>query len=301
MFDDRSEKIFRQMSDSSIKNWVGPGDPSLNGRQNADVVLKLACLEDAARVTLLDFGCGIGRTSVGLLERMPNVTLIGLDIVPEMIEFCKTNIQSAFPNSQFFCSDTSHPHYDTFKNKRSIILEPEKSFFSRFNQSIDVIFAFSVFTHLDEFNSIKYFQLLRNCLKPKGLIIFSAYLLDNFSRNQMNSQHGKYSRHIAENDDIYINDKDLLFVAFKTEKMSEILDKAELFPRLILHGNWRQNIQKYSISSWQDCIVAVKSLILPKDFDSEKYISMYPDLIRANVDGAKHYLNHGYYEGRTYK
>lgn len=41
--------------------------------------------------------------------------------------------------------------------------------------------------------------------------------------------------------------------------------------------------------------------ILPEDFDPNTYVSLYPDLIKAGVDGRQHYMKHGYYEGRRYR
>jgi hypothetical protein len=41
--------------------------------------------------------------------------------------------------------------------------------------------------------------------------------------------------------------------------------------------------------------------ILPDDFDPKTYLSLYPDLIKAGVDGRQHYIKHGYQEGRRYR
>ena len=41
--------------------------------------------------------------------------------------------------------------------------------------------------------------------------------------------------------------------------------------------------------------------VLPPDFDPAVYVSLYPDLIAAKVDGAEHYLKHGFFEGRAYR
>jgi hypothetical protein len=40
---------------------------------------------------------------------------------------------------------------------------------------------------------------------------------------------------------------------------------------------------------------------LPKDFNSELYLNLHPDVKAAGVDAAMHYLQHGVNEGRRYK
>jgi MoaA/NifB/PqqE/SkfB family radical SAM enzyme len=40
---------------------------------------------------------------------------------------------------------------------------------------------------------------------------------------------------------------------------------------------------------------------LPPDFDPALYVSLHPDLVAAKVDGTEHYLNHGFFEGRSYR
>lgn len=41
--------------------------------------------------------------------------------------------------------------------------------------------------------------------------------------------------------------------------------------------------------------------LLPRDFNAQRYVYKYADLINARVDGAKHYLQYGRKEGRDYK
>jgi hypothetical protein len=40
---------------------------------------------------------------------------------------------------------------------------------------------------------------------------------------------------------------------------------------------------------------------LPEDFDPERYMSLYPDLLAAGVNGTEHYLRDGFYEGRRWQ
>jgi pyruvate-formate lyase-activating enzyme len=41
--------------------------------------------------------------------------------------------------------------------------------------------------------------------------------------------------------------------------------------------------------------------VLPPGFNPEVYVSLNPDLAAAGLDGTEHYLNHGFFEGRSYR
>jgi MoaA/NifB/PqqE/SkfB family radical SAM enzyme len=41
--------------------------------------------------------------------------------------------------------------------------------------------------------------------------------------------------------------------------------------------------------------------VLPPDFDPALYVSLHPDLVASGIDGTEHYLNHGFFEGRSYR
>jgi hypothetical protein len=40
---------------------------------------------------------------------------------------------------------------------------------------------------------------------------------------------------------------------------------------------------------------------LPEGFDPQRYVYLHPDLMAAGVDGAAHYLEYGFYEGRKWR
>jgi len=46
---------------------------------------------------------------------------------------------------------------------------------------------------------------------------------------------------------------------------------------------------------------SISDAALPADFDPQEYLRLHPDVARAGMDPAKHYLIHGILEGRRYK
>jgi trans-aconitate 2-methyltransferase len=62
---------------------------------------------------ILDVGCGDGKITAEIAARIPNGSIIGVDISPAMIEFAKGAFpQKGFPNLQFFLKDAQKLDFD---------------------------------------------------------------------------------------------------------------------------------------------------------------------------------------------
>ena len=98
--------------------------------------------------TVLEFGCGTGR----LLQHCRNikgVRLIGTDLNPKMSEWCSNNIRGiAFHRNG---------------------LEPPLTFAE--DNSIDLVFAYSVFTHIPLNLQRPWLQEMRRILRPGGFLL----------------------------------------------------------------------------------------------------------------------------------
>ncbi|MDW6020656.1 class I SAM-dependent methyltransferase [Mesorhizobium sp. BAC0120] len=105
--------------------------------------------------SILDFGCGCGRLIRSLRPSCaPSATIHGTDIDPAAIKWCKENI----PDASFFLGDGEPPLPFTDK-------------------SMDLIYACSVFSHLDAEHQFRWLVELQRILKPDG------YLLLTFRHN----------------------------------------------------------------------------------------------------------------------
>ena len=107
------------------------------------------CPVDPARSRILDWGSGCGRVSRNL-ARMGVQQLHGCDIDPEAIAWCAANIPGAFE-----LSDVDPP------------LPYEK-------ESMDVVIATSVFTHLTQGSQMRWLREMRRILTPGGLLLASV-------------------------------------------------------------------------------------------------------------------------------
>ena len=104
---------------------------------------------------ILDFGCGWGRIIRFFLRDVEPTNLWGIDCFPQMIELCQaTNAWSRFALVQPFPPTTFEP--DTF----------------------DLVYAYSVFSHLSEDAHLAWLGEFERILRPGGLLVATTRARD---------------------------------------------------------------------------------------------------------------------------
>ncbi len=101
---------------------------------------------------VLDFGCGCGRTLLQLIDRYPKHRYVGTDINAAAIDWCQNNLKPAE-----FLANRPDPPMD-FETGR-----------------FDLIYAISVFTHLDRTRQEHWIPEFTRLLRPGGLLIVTVH------------------------------------------------------------------------------------------------------------------------------
>jgi len=300
-----SANICGKMTSSGLNDVVGGGDPEVIDTINTAMIEQLETIEPGMRV--LDFGCGCGRVALPMLERLgESGSLVGVDIIPDMIEFCDQQIVPHFPNSEFFQLQAKNSHYKSWTKSESQNVKSISSLSDFNSASFDLIFAFSVFTHLNTADTKAYLKEIAALLKPGGKALLSALFINHSSRigNKLKLSNVPFGRGIFRNKDIYfssLRDK-LASVGFRESTFIELSVEAGFEVCQIDYGSWPGRKNR---ASGQDIISLQPQPRLPKIFDSAKYFRKYSDLpFDPNTEegrnqAVRHYLNHGYYEGRS--
>ena len=123
------------------------------GRDSASVI------EEAAQLigglgdsrAVLDFGCGCGRVVQHIHARHPHIGLTGTDIDPVGVEWARANLSGGM------IFDINEP------------MPPLRYADAQF----DLIYALSVFSHLDDEMQTAWLEELARILRPGGLLFFS--------------------------------------------------------------------------------------------------------------------------------
>jgi SAM-dependent methyltransferase len=124
-----------------------------NGKRQADLIREL--IRDSGSSVeelnaILDFGCGCGRILRHWAE-LPRTRVFGCDIDPRMVQWCQENLSVA-----------EVAHKDLVPPLRYA------------DSSFDLVYAFSVFTHLDVELQHAWMQDLLRVLRPNGLLLIST-------------------------------------------------------------------------------------------------------------------------------
>ncbi len=107
--------------------------------------------------SILDFGCGCGGTLLWLRELAPSASISGTDIDAEAIEWCRANL--AFGRFGTNGSLPPLPYADG---------------------SFDLVYAISVFTHLDEQFQHRWLAELRRIVAPGGTCLVTLHGPDSW-------------------------------------------------------------------------------------------------------------------------
>jgi len=112
--------------------------------------------------TLADFGCGIGRLAVHAIPALPEGSYIGLDISQEMLRRLGDRLQSLPVGT---C--------------RVSLLHQANETFPLGESAVDMLCAFSVFTHMEHEDAYRYLKDARRVVRRGGRLVFSCLAMDS--------------------------------------------------------------------------------------------------------------------------
>jgi len=135
------------------------------GVRDARVLRRRAGLGPRKRV--LDWGCGAGRLAIGIKHLMGNVAdYHGVDIQPELLNWAKDNLTDE--HTRFTLVDAHNARYNP-DGEQSFHIPAEA-------ESVDVLYAYSVFSHMLTQDVAGYGATIASILAPKGRAWVTAFV-----------------------------------------------------------------------------------------------------------------------------
>lgn len=147
-----ADLIAKHPIDEAMSLAVG-GDYEGIGRVMAQALIT-AGLKDGDSV--VDIGCGSGRVASAVAKRVNLGAYLGTDVVEALLSYARTKC----------------PDYYNFVNNRQLYIPIE-------SDSVDYVFAFSLFTHLLPEECYMYLRDAYRVLKPGGLFLFTYHDISN--------------------------------------------------------------------------------------------------------------------------
>lgn len=143
---DRALALAQAIGSDTMEAFVAQGDAQVSALRHHGLTDGMA---------IYDLGCGSGRTAQALQRSGWRGRYIGADVVPELLDELRRQCQG----------------YKTVLNTTPNIVAPDKS--------LDIIFHWSVFTHLYPAESYLYLADSFRALKSGGRLVFSFLELED--------------------------------------------------------------------------------------------------------------------------
>jgi len=201
---------------------------------------------------ILDIGCGCGRMAFPFSEYLGQTgKYIGFDVWSDGIEWCNQNIRNDFLFKYIHAADNYY-----YEEKRN----SEKNKFSLDfieNQTLDLIFAISVFTHLTKSDTQVYLKEISNVLKPGKFAYLTCFIIDDYFF-EYQSRTGRFTEVVAEEPGCYYGyKKQDFFAGFTLDNIKNWVSAVGL--ELVFHelGTWAE---KPGSKGFQDLLIIRKKL-----------------------------------------
>jgi ubiquinone/menaquinone biosynthesis C-methylase UbiE len=152
------ERHARDFTDDLAVGGKGMVEFDAIGRMEL-AILRMEGLEPKS--TLLDFGCGTGRLAVHVIPYLDGGRYVGTDISPTMIKRGADRVRKAIPNPP---CEVVWAHQPSHR-------------FPLPDAGIDMLCAFSVFTHMEHEDAYVYLREAHRVVRPGGCLIFSCLAL----------------------------------------------------------------------------------------------------------------------------
>ncbi len=195
--------------------------------------------------SILDVGCGCGRVALPLTRYMePQGRYEGLEIVPAFVNWCQQHISSRYPNFHFVHADIFSGAY----NPKGTFKAAEYKFPYR-DDSFDVVFLSSVFTHMLPKDVENYLSQVTRVIKKNGRCWVSYFLLDADGTRRAGSL---TTVRFMDTGEYYTTDRDVpeKAVGYKENTIRKLYEKNKLEIMPPIHYN----------PNGQDIIIARKTV-----------------------------------------
>lgn len=125
-----------------------------------------------ANSSVLDIGCGFGRLPIGLVKQVENLhQYVGIDVSKKAIRWCQRFITTRQPNFQFIHIDVKNTRYNPRGQAINTAFQLPFA-----DQSFDIIYLYSVFSHMGLEDVRVYLQEFRRLLKLSGKIFLTTFI-----------------------------------------------------------------------------------------------------------------------------
>jgi SAM-dependent methyltransferase len=220
------------------------------GIQSLKVLLHYTTLHRDSAV--LDIGCGYGRLAIPLTRYLSaRGSYVGIDVMADAVEDCRYRISPGHDNFRFEHVDV---HNGLYNQDASLTAGEALRTFGE--KQFDLVFMFSVFSHMMPVDVASYLQQIARVLKPGGQLLTTFFILNPRSLAAVERGSTRRTfRHPGEG--VFVDDADNpeSAVAYPQEQLEQLLGDSGLRHLHTFYGQWSGN--RWSLTG-QDAVLCCR-------------------------------------------
>ena len=199
--------------------------------------------------SVLDIGCGYGRLAIPLTRFLSKQgSYAGIDVMDDAIADCRRRICPGNGNFRFEHVDV---HNGLYNHDASLAVDEALRIFD--NGEFDLVFMFSVFTHMMPDDVASYLAQIRRALKPGGQLLTTFFILSAYSRTAI--ERGSTRRSFSHpRDSVFVDDENNpeSAVAYPEDLLEQLVTASGLRHEHTFYGQWSGN--RWSLTG-QDAVL----------------------------------------------
>ena len=234
------------------KIFIGSGDFKQQGQRLLKILINQGGLMPHHRV--LDVGCGIGRLAVPLTTFLNNKgSYEGIDIVKSGINWCNKRINKNFPNFKFLHINLKNDLYNLkTSNEAKNFIFPYKE------NEFEMVFLFSVFSHMIPADVNNYLNQIHRVLKDGAVCVATFFILNKESITLMKKNDGLQFNFDMKTHVLLKKNVKEANVAYKEEALFQMIEENNLKVESFYKGFWSGR-RKNDCIDFQDILILRKS------------------------------------------
>ncbi|MEM9971169.1 MAG: class I SAM-dependent methyltransferase [Pseudomonadota bacterium] len=209
--------------------------------EHIDHLRAFGALDTARHV--VEIGCGVGRDAIPLTGILPrDGSYLGIDIMPPSIAWATDNITAQQPHFRFVCFDVADTQHNPGGTRdMTTYAIPAKG------GSTDLIFLYSVFTHMFPTDVAHYLAEFARILRPGGRVLASMFTMDAELIPYLERIGGGGLRNLTFAHEVepgfFHNDPAVVpgATAYSLTRVRDMATAAGLMPARFVRGSWRKD------------------------------------------------------------
>lgn len=197
---------------------------------------------DEAR-DIVEIGCGVGRDAIPLTHMVPpEGSYLGIDVMRPSIEWAQAHVSRAAPHFEFVHFDVSDAQHNPGGSGEMTGYRVPRD-----DNSIDLVFLFSVFTHMFPRDVVHYLSEFARILRPGGRVLASVFTMDRALIPYLESIGGGGLRNLTFTHEVeegfFHNDPKVVpgATAYSLGRLGRMARDTGLVPQTFVRGSWRRD------------------------------------------------------------